>query len=226
LFGLGFILGYWKLFKKQTADFRKQFTSLSLVFSFFTIVLAYVLIRKPAMYDGMRHFFFILPPIFIFIGFAFEFLMEKFSYLRSYTSWLYAILGVLFILPGINGIIKLHPYEYAYYNSFIGGTDGAFRNYETDYWLTCYKESIEYLNQNANEGSDINVFREAYIATGYGENSFNFIDIRKGRAKILPGDYVLINTRTNEDRSYTIDIPVIFKVERGKAVFCIVKQAQ
>ena len=223
LFGFGFLLGYWKLFKNRTTDFRKKITSLSLIFSYFLIVLAYVLIRKPAMYDGMRHFFFILPLIFIFIGFSFEFLMDKISGQFSRHKWLYAAAGILFILPGINGIINLHPYEYVYYNSFVGGTDGAFRNYETDYWLTCYKEAVEDITQTAKEDASIYVFREAYIAANYGSKAFNFIDIRKEPVRILSGDYVLINTRTNEDKAYIINIPVVLEIKRGKAIFCVVK---
>jgi hypothetical protein len=94
---------------------------------------AYALIRRPAMYDGLRHFLFILPPIFIFTGFVFEFLID---YITS--LWLCAALILALLLPGIFSIVQLHPYQYTYYNSFIGGTKGASRQYETDYWLTCY----------------------------------------------------------------------------------------
>jgi hypothetical protein len=71
LFVLGAVTGYLKLFKqKQNTN---SLVSLTLVLFWFVILIAYVLIRKPAMYDGLRHFMFILPPIFIFTGFAFEF---------------------------------------------------------------------------------------------------------------------------------------------------------
>ena len=224
LFGSGFILGYWKLFKDRAANFTSQITSLTLTFIYVPVMLAYVYIRKPAMYDGMRHFFFILPPIFIFIGFVYEFIVEKLKSINYRQAWLHAALGVTLILPGVNGIIRLHPYEYTYYNSFIGGTDGAFRKYETDYWLTCYKEAMEMINLVAKEEANIYVFREAHIATTYGNNNFNFINIRSQPIKILPGDYVLINSRTNEDQSYIINKPIILEIKRENATFCIVRQ--
>jgi len=226
LFVLGFILGYWKLLKERTANFKTQLTSLSLTFIYFLTTYAYVLIRKPAMYDGMRHFFFILPPIFIFTGFAFEFVCEKLTLLlRSHKAmWLHAGLGLLLISPGIIGIINLHPYEYAYYNSFVGGTNGAFRNYETDYWLTCYKDAVEQINLNETTPVNIFVFREAYIAGKYTNENVHVFDIRGKSKKILTGDYVLINTRTNEDISYVINIPITTEIKRGNATFCIIKQ--
>ena len=222
LFGIGFIAGYWKLLKNRISDFTWRFTSLSLVFANFAIVLTYVLLRKPAMYDGMRHFFFILPIIFIFTGFAFEFIIEKlfFSY-----KWVGIFIGFLFILPGITGIVKLHPYEYTYYNSFVGGTDGAFRKYETDYWLTCYKEAINEFNDITKTPVNLFVYREAYIAATYTNKNITVYNLRAKPGAVRPGDYVLISSRTNEDQSVFINRPTVLEIKQGKATYCVIRQA-
>jgi hypothetical protein len=218
--------GYWKLLKNRTSDFIRQITSLTLVLAYFLIVLAYVLLRKPAMYDGMRHFFFILPPIFIFIGFAFEFLIDKLTHLLRSPAWLYAGLGLLLIAPGINGIIRLHPYEYAYYNSFVGGTDGAFRSYETDYWLTCYKEAVNEINSRVTAPTRLFVYREASIAKNYTNDLFDVQDLRKKHDPVQPGDYILINTRSNEDQKIFNDEQSVMEIKRGNATFCIIRQVR
>ena len=49
--------------------------------------------------------------------------------------------------------VHLHPYQYIYYNSFVGGVHGAFHNYELDYWGTSYYEAAEYVNQVASPGA-------------------------------------------------------------------------
>jgi hypothetical protein len=193
--------------------------SLTLVFLWFVILLAYVLLRRPALYDGLRHFLFSLPPIFVFTGFAFEFLID---HIASY--WLYAGLVVLFLLPGVAGMIQLHPYEYTYYNSFIGGTGGAFRQYETDYWLTCYKESVEDINRTVDTPINLYVHREAYIADYYAGANVTVHELRGALDQVLPGDYVLINTRTNEDRRVFKDAPPVIQVGRANALFCQIKQ--
>jgi hypothetical protein len=222
MFGVGFLAGYWKLLKNRTSNFASQFTSLSLVFSYFVIILAYVLIRKPAMYDGMRHFFFILPPVFIFGGFAFELIMEKLS---ISSKWIQAGLGILLILPGINGIIRLHPYEYAYYNSFVGGTDGAFRSYETDYWLTCYKEAVEVIDDKIDRPIRLFVYRQASIASSYVDDQIDLQDLRKEHKRIRHRDLILVNTRTNEDLFIRHKDPLFAEIGRGNATFCVIRRA-
>lgn len=242
LFFFGIFFGYFQLFRQTRntndgfrasnsvnswASFRSsidraeigdKLASLTLVLLWFGIVLAYVFLYRPAMYDGVRHFLFILPPIFLFIGFAFEFLVDHLPF------WLYAALLLLGLVPGIFGIAKLHPYEYTYYNSYIGSTDGAFRQYETDYWLTCYKEAVESLERTTDAPIDLYVHREAYIAEYYASEKVTVHDLRGALDDVQSGDYILVNTRTNEDRRIFKDVLPIIEVRRGEAVFCQIKQ--
>jgi hypothetical protein len=243
LFFLGILVGYYQLIKvKQNlsrghheadpavswmslrssmdlATIRSKTVSLTLILAWFLILLAYVLLRRPAMYDGLRHFLFILPPVFIFTGFALEFLLDHLA-----QSWLYASIILLLLVPGILGIIQLHPYEYTYYNSFLGGTSGAFRQYETDYWLTCYKEAVQTLEHTLDTPITLYVHREAYIADYYAGTDITVYDLRGAVNQVQPGDYVLVNTRTNEDRRVFKDAPPFLQVGRGDAIFCETKQ--
>jgi Dolichyl-phosphate-mannose-protein mannosyltransferase len=222
LFIVGLVVAYWKIYTKKIIK-SGYFVTLTLILAWFGIVVAYVLLRRPAMYDGFRHFLFILPPVFIFIGFAFEFMFEKIKFVAA-PYWIHAVLLIAFIAPGAAGIIQLHPYEYAYYNSFIGGTDGAFRKYETDYWLTCYKEAVEQLDKATSLSVNLFVKREAYIAATYANGNIDVLDLRDAANQVQPGDYVLVNTRTNEDRSTFKDAPIVIEIKRGDATFCIVRQ--
>jgi len=121
-------------------------------------------------------------------------------------------------------LAQLHPYEYTYYNSLIGGTGRAFRNYETDYWLTCYKEAVEQFNVIASRPANLFVHREAYIAATYAENMISVLDERGNLSAIRSGDFILVNTRSNEDRKTFHDAPVVIEVGRGGAIFCMIKQ--
>ncbi len=216
LFASGFIIGYWKLLKtKNTAGF----VSLSLTLSTTVLLLVYVLLRKPSMYDGGRHFMFIIPPIFILAGFAFEFMTGKIA-----AHWLRASLIFIILLPALIGLAQFHPYEYAYYNSFVGGTDKVFRQYETEYWLTCYKQAVEELNQSETNPANLYVHRETYIAEYYANSNITTLELKGAMKDVQPGDYVLISTRSNEDQKIFEDAPVIVKVTRGNATFCVIKQ--
>jgi hypothetical protein len=231
LFGIGSIFGYWKLIKNRRVNYEtylSQIISLSLAFSPILILATYVLIRKPAMYDGIRHFLFILPSVFIFIGFGFQFILERIDSWVKSPAWIHAGLGILLIVPGLIGITKLHPYEYTYYNSFIGGTSGVFRKYETEYWLTCYKEAMEELKNTTDTRINLFVFREPYVARYYTNDNITVYDLRRQRDMMKPGDFILISTRTNEDEAlYEYeDAPILLEVTKNDAVFCVVKQYQ
>jgi hypothetical protein len=225
LFIIGIVLGFWKLIKSKSETHRDQLVSLSLVFAWFAVLVSYIIIRKPAMYDGIRHFQFILPPIFIFIGLAFDSITDFFSsHFRLSLIWLRAGVGLLLILPGLNGIIRLHPYEYTYYNLYIGGTDGAFRKYETEFWLTCYKDAVEQLDEQTTAPVNLFVKREAYVAAPYAKGNVTVLDLRGALNEVHSGDYILVNTRTNEDQSTFKDAPTVIEIKRGNATFCIVRQ--
>ena len=53
------------------------------------------------------------------------------------------------------GVVQLHPYEYAYYNSYVGGTGGAQGQYELEYWCTSYREAMHQLNSLAMPGDKV-----------------------------------------------------------------------
>ncbi|MBL8100852.1 MAG: hypothetical protein JNK81_16840 [Anaerolineales bacterium] len=212
LFLLGLFLSFWK------SNNQKRITLFIILF-WFVIPVLYVLLRRPSMYDGYRHFLFILPPVFIFAGFAFEKLSEAIK-----NQWVRIASIGLILLFGIIPIIRLHPYQYAYYNNFAGGLKTVFRNYETEYWLTCYREAVLELNQITNEEVNLFVRREPYIAEYYASENIIIRDFRTEQNQMGSGDYYLVNTRSNEDLRFMRDVPALITVERQGAQFCLIKQ--
>lgn len=226
LFVLGLSSGFWKLIKDRPLGeaYRDRLISLSLTLTWFLALIAYILIRKPSMYDGIRHFLFILPPVFIFIGLGLESLAKKIVSSMKPLVWLHAGLGILLVLPGIYGIIKLHPYEYTYYNFYIGGTNGAFRTYETDYWLTCYKDAVEELNARVDAPVNLFVKRESYVAASYAGENLRIYELNDTLDQIQSGDYVLVNSRIGDDLRTFPNAPIVIEVSRVGARFCVIRQ--
>jgi len=209
---LGIFFGFWK------SDNKKRLT-LGILLFWFGILFAYILLKRPAMYDGYRHFLFILPPLFIFTGFAFE---AIFTWLKQ--IWQKAVITLAILAFGILPIVQLHPYQYAYYNNLAGGVGGVFRNYETEYWLTCYREAVISLNQIAESGTQLFVRREPYIAAYYADSNITVRDFRTDQKDMQSGDYYLVNTRSNEDLKLLRDEPAVIEVARQGATFCVIKQ--
>jgi hypothetical protein len=184
----------------------------------FAIPFLYVLLRRPPMYDGFRHFLFIIPPIFVLAGIALD---QIFQWLKS--PWLRATILFALLAPGIIPAIRLHPYQYTYYNQFVGGTGRASLRYETDYWLTCYKDAVEQLARTVAGPANLLVKREFYIAAYYAPEHISVDDF--SRRGVQPGDFVLFHSRANPGLQVLRDTaPYFLRVERDGAIFCQIQR--
>ena len=208
----GFIIAGIKS-KRKSIDWQSLLPTLG----WFVIPFAYVLLRRPPMYDGFRHFLFIVPSIFVLAGIALD---TIFDWLRK--TWLQITITLALLLPGILPGIRLHPYQYTYYNQFVGGTGEAALRYETDYWLTCYKEAVEQLipvADKAKEPIHLYVRREFYIAAYYAPANILVADYKP--KAVQTGDFVLSHSRANPGLQVMRDTsPYFMRVERDGAIFC------
>jgi hypothetical protein len=88
---------------------------------------------RPAMYNGVRHFIFVLPPLAALGGLAGAYIIR-----RLWRSHIAAAAITLVLLVGIASpildMMRLHPYEYTDYNHIAGGVSGARQNFMLDYW--------------------------------------------------------------------------------------------
>ncbi|MBT3316064.1 MAG: hypothetical protein HN390_15775 [Anaerolineae bacterium] len=207
-FGIGIV--FLRLFQRKLA-----WKDISIIFFWFFFMVAYVLIVRPAMYDNYRHFLFILPPIFIITGFAIE---KIFDWARP--IWLQASIITSLVAFGIISIIQLHPYQYTYYNAFVGGTSGAEGTFETDYWLTCYKEALTEFGKFATEEETLIVYREAVNAAYYAPENISVIGYRPFKA----GDYLLLSARLDEVNTVKKHSPNIIEIGRDGATFCAIRE--
>jgi Dolichyl-phosphate-mannose-protein mannosyltransferase len=91
-------------------------------------------VSRPAMYNGIRHFVFVLPPFAALAGWAGAHIGER---LYRYSK-VAAAAGVLVLVAGtaspVVDMARLHPYEYTDYNHLAGGVPRARQNYMLDYW--------------------------------------------------------------------------------------------
>jgi hypothetical protein len=214
LFLGGLVAATWRAFRR-----RLELRDLLAVLVWFLLPFVYVVLRRPPIYDGYRHFMFILPPIFVFIALA---LQALFEWLRRPWACVLLVAGIL--LPGVIGLVSLHPYQYTYYNSLAGGMGGAFRRYETDYWLTCYRELMGELNQAVPEGSTLFVYRQPSIAETYAVPGINVERYDPDDDQTFSGSLLLLTTRSNVDVVNYPEAPELLSVVRDGAVFCLVRE--
>ena len=119
--------------------------------------------------------------------------------------------------------MRLHPYEYAYYNSFAGGVGGAFRTFELDYWGTSYREIALELNRIAPPNADVWVEGPAHLIETYVRLDLRIYSYYES-ARAEHYDYVVTLSRDNLDLTAYPDAPIIFSVTRNGAVLAVVKK--
>lgn len=110
--------------------------------------IVFVWVKAPTIYDGIRHFLFLLPVIALISAWVW---WRAFERLRQYWSpvrWIApVILAVLFVVPTVVEMVRLHPYQYTYFNRIVGGLPGAENHFETEYWGTSHREAVEWLDR-------------------------------------------------------------------------------
>ena len=120
-------------------------TSLALLVSAAVLPIAVAVITRPVLYNGIRHFVFVIPPFAVLGGLAAAFLYER---LRDYARpAALAAVGAAAALIAITvvDLVRIHPYQYALFNHFTGGIRGAQNRYMLDYWGLGLKEVSESL---------------------------------------------------------------------------------
>ncbi len=109
--------------------------------------LGYALVTRPGLYNEMRHFLFLLPPMAVLAGGSASLLWAELQR-RGVVLRLTAIGAVVIYLSfHVATLVRLHPYEYVYYNHFVGGIKGAQGLFELDYWSTSQRELYAALKQ-------------------------------------------------------------------------------
>jgi hypothetical protein len=111
--------------------------------------IATTIIARPAMYNGVRHFVFVLPPLAVAGGLAGAWIANwmvscSFRFRRQALAVLAIIFAVGVALP-IIGMARLHPYEYASFNHIAGGVRGAQSRFMLDYWGLAFKQAAQQL---------------------------------------------------------------------------------
>ncbi|OGK13086.1 hypothetical protein A2859_01235 [Candidatus Roizmanbacteria bacterium RIFCSPHIGHO2_01_FULL_37_16b] len=111
------------------------------------------------MYDGIRHFLVVLPPMTILVGFTIWqigiFMQKNISKKYPFSRFIYIGLIFLAYLQILLTNIRLHPYQIVYFNQFTGGLKGAYSRFDLDYWGQSQKEAAEWINRNLPSGSKI-----------------------------------------------------------------------
>jgi hypothetical protein len=142
--GIGVIGALFAAFRPRTPPrLRAMSFAIALAAALPVIV---TVIERPAMYNGVRHFLFVLPPLAVAGGLAGAWIASWVTARLGRPAL--AVLALIFAggvaLPAI-GMVRLHPYEYVSYNHIAGGVRGVQSRFMLDYWGLAFKQAGEAL---------------------------------------------------------------------------------
>lgn len=122
------------------ADRRAEAALLAVIAAF--PVICEVIDRGPA-FSGLRHFLFVVPTFAVLAGIGFDWMLTQLAARRRALAAGAQIAIAAALLWNAGVLVRLHPYQYLYYNPLVGGLEGASRLYDTDYWVNIMPEAVD-----------------------------------------------------------------------------------
>jgi hypothetical protein len=137
-----FIAGTIFLFINTLKSKLKFFTSTKNIFIAICFLLWFLpvvaaVISHPIMFNGWRHTYFLLVPIFCLIAYG----INNLYHLKTKKIFI----GITLVALSYNmyNLFSLHPHQYTYFN-FLAGENPQ-EKYEIDYWGLSYKQAMEHI---------------------------------------------------------------------------------
>ena len=128
---------------------RKTILLMLTLAAIFPILVA--IVKRPALYNGIRHFIFVIPPMTVLAGLAFA---RGMNWLKeNRRNWQPAAVAVFSfgLLLSLGEMIRLHPYQYTHFNHIAGTVRAADDRYMLDYWGLALKQASDGLREQLDE---------------------------------------------------------------------------
>ena len=106
----------------------------------------YIIYKHSVIHDGWRHLTFAYPPMCVVAGLFWHELATFFAGKKALQYAVYGVMGLL-LVDSAAFIVQNPQIPYVYFNPIIGGTKGAYGQFETDYWGVSTRQGIEWLEQ-------------------------------------------------------------------------------
>jgi hypothetical protein len=205
---------------RQANHMRSRVIEFTVAAAWFLVPLLTAMLLLPAYYDNARQFLFILPPIFLFGSLMLEVLWGA---VRSSLLRLISIAVIL--LPGMVGLIRLHPYQYVYYNELVGGVGGAYRRYELDYLTTSLTEGLEIVSAIAPPAATVFVNGPWDYGWTAARQDLRIYDPPENEFDPKVAQYLVLTTRANSDEPFRAGAEVVEEIGIAGVPLSLVMEA-
>lgn len=229
LFGVSLVWGLFHCVRWQQSG---QSAGLSLLLLATLFPVLWAIVMRSTIYDNGRQFLFVLAPLACLAALCWTALLTRADKVRrGFGLLLCAVMFCGLVSAGVR-MSRLHPYEYTFLNSFAGGIPDGARRFDTDYWITSYREASFAVTMHARAAAS--AMGKSFPATQF---SVAVVGPPESIAEDLPSnfvltayqpdirtDYLVATTRWDSDR-YWPDWPQVAEVGRGGMRFAVVRAA-
>lgn len=180
-----------------------------------------ILLGHGQLYDGLRHLLFVLPALATVAGLGVHCCAQRLKGRLKASLLVIALAASLLHVPVL---IRLHPYEVAWFSGAVNGLVGAEGRFDHDYWLASCREAAEWLERHAADPSTLHsdgrhrvkvALRSATVAPFLPASRFTLVDHG------ADADWFIAATRWNADQRHAGT--TVHRIERQGVVFCVVK---
>lgn len=189
----GALIGIILMFRNKKNWFYYFVLLFTFIFPIFWIV-----INKSNVYGGWRHAIFTYPPLVALAALGINELVDSFK--NKYIKIIVIAAFAALCINPISHIIRNHPYEYVYFNSFTSGMNKAYGNYELDYYYHSLREASQWVKENAKK--DELTQGDKIVVACWHMKPINYY-FRKDTAKFQTA-FIRYNERGETDWDYAI----------------------
>lgn len=150
----GAVVGTFALLPRRGVPARRKTILLMLTLAAM-LPLAIAMVKRPALYNGIRHFVFVIPPMAVLGGVAFAWAMERLR--ANHRTWQPVVVATFCfgLALSLAEMIRLHPYQYTHFNHIAGTVRGADDRFMLDYWGLALKQASDELREQIVERQEV-----------------------------------------------------------------------
>ena len=192
--------------------------------------ITFVAVMRPNIYDGLRHFLFMLPAVAILAGVGASWLLVQLQ--KKLPAAASYIVVVVLLLSASPSVVRLHPYQVAYYNFAAGPSNTLHARFETDFWISSFREAAEWINQQPVSPGHQSIVLVS--ATGFSHNAFTHFLNPSIQSVAAVGnfqnnnldpriDYYVGMVRYGQNLNFP-SLPIVHRIERDGILLCVIRR--
>ncbi len=138
------LVAFFAFSKSIFSKYRKLPLFLALYASFFPFV--YIIYKDSTLYDGWRHLIFPYTTFIALIAIAYNLIWEKFEDKKPVKYAMLGLVALTTVEPIVHTVRNIHA-PYVYFNPIQGGPNGAFGEFEMEYWGTSVANAVDWMDE-------------------------------------------------------------------------------